>query len=56
MDIEALPPVLLPILAPKKLCNFLGFDPLSNKAPAHEGILYTPRDFKKGFSSSLTSP
>ena len=55
MDVEVLPPVLLPILAPTELCNLLGFS-LSNKATAHEGILSTPRDFKNGFSSSLTSP
>jgi hypothetical protein len=35
--------------------RLIGF-PLSDKATAHKGILSTPRDFKKGFSSSLTSP
>jgi hypothetical protein len=40
MDVEALAPVLLPILAPKELWNLLGFS-LSNKATAHEGILST---------------
>jgi hypothetical protein len=30
--------------------------PLSGKATAHERILSAPREFKKGFSSSLTSP
>jgi hypothetical protein len=55
MDVEALPPVLLPILAPKELCNLLGFS-LSNKATGLEEILSTPCHFKEVFSSSLTSP
>ena len=38
MDVEGLPPVLLPILAPKELGKLLRFS-LSNKATAHEGML-----------------